>query len=262
MAAISLPSFQAAFAQLLMEPPAAADGSPRALDALPGLRDAPGLAVYRNTVLRSCIDALVANFPTVAQLVGEAWFRAAAAIYVRTHWPARPQLIDYGDHFATFLARFPPAADLPYLPAVATLDRSWTESHLAGDAPVLDGAALARALQAHAVQAEVLALCLHPAARWHWFDAVPAFTVWQRHRDGRIDDDAIEWQGEGALLTRPAGRVTWQPLSRAGVALIGACESGVPLAAALEAACGFAAPDAAGAQLAQLVDAGAFAAFS
>ncbi|MDZ7653664.1 MAG: DNA-binding domain-containing protein [Burkholderiaceae bacterium] len=262
MAALSLPSFQAAFARLLMDPPGVGDGSAGAADALPGLRDAPGLAVYRNTVMRSCIDALHANYPTVAQLVGDAWFRAAAAVYVRTHWPARPLLIDYGDRFAAFLAQFPPAASLPYLAAVASLDRSWTESHLAGDAPVLDAAALASALHADAARPDALALCLHPAARWHWFDAVPAFTVWQRHREGRIDDGAIEWQGEGALLTRPAGRVAWRPLSRAGVALIEACAHGVPLAAALEAACAFATPDAAGAQLAQLVCAGAFAALS
>jgi Putative DNA-binding domain len=31
----------------------------------------PGFAVYRNTVMKGCIDALQANFPTVLRLVGE-----------------------------------------------------------------------------------------------------------------------------------------------------------------------------------------------
>ena len=255
MAALSVASFQAAFAQMLTDPPGAAGGL---CGALPELRGAPGLAVYRNTVMRGCIDALQANYPTVAQLVGDEWFRAAAAVYVRTHWPERPMLIDYGAGFAAFLGTFPPAASLPYLPAVASLDRSWTESHLAAEAPVLDGATLANALQSQASSPDALRLRLHPATRWHWFDAMPAFTLWQRHRAGRIDDSAIEWLGEGAFLTRPAGQVQWQSLPQAGIALVEACALGAPLAAALEAASALATPADAGAQLARLVNAGAF----
>ena len=43
--------------------------------------DAPGLAVYRNTIAKGCVDALAANFPTVQSMVGEDWFRAAAALF-------------------------------------------------------------------------------------------------------------------------------------------------------------------------------------
>jgi hypothetical protein len=46
------------------------------------LEDTPGLAVYRNTVLRGTVDVLVATFSTVVRMVGDDWFRAAAAIYV------------------------------------------------------------------------------------------------------------------------------------------------------------------------------------
>ena len=45
---------------------------------LSALESQPGFAVYRNTVLKGCIDALQASYPTVCQLVGEDWFRAAA----------------------------------------------------------------------------------------------------------------------------------------------------------------------------------------
>lgn len=41
----------------------------------------PGFAVYRNTVIKGRIDALQANYPAVARLIGEEWFRAAAAIF-------------------------------------------------------------------------------------------------------------------------------------------------------------------------------------
>ena len=36
-----------------------------------GLAAQPAFAVYRNTVMKGCVDALEANFPTVARLVGE-----------------------------------------------------------------------------------------------------------------------------------------------------------------------------------------------
>ena len=47
----------------------------------------PGFAVYRNTVLKGCIDALQANFPAVARLVGDDWFRAAASVHARSALP-------------------------------------------------------------------------------------------------------------------------------------------------------------------------------
>ena len=51
----------------------------------------PGFAVYRNTVLRGCIDALAANFPTVATLVGREWFDEAAGRFARQQPAARRQ---------------------------------------------------------------------------------------------------------------------------------------------------------------------------
>ena len=54
---------------------------------LSALESQPGFAVYRNTVLKGCIDALQASYPTVCQLVGTDWFRAAAAVYARAQPP-------------------------------------------------------------------------------------------------------------------------------------------------------------------------------
>lgn len=102
---------------------------------LSALRSQPGFAVYRNTVHKACIDALQANYPTVCALVGEEWFRAAAGLFVQARPPTDGRLMAYGEGFAHFLQGFEAAAGLPYLPAVARLDRCWTESHLAADAP-------------------------------------------------------------------------------------------------------------------------------
>jgi|GEM_PF-123769 len=248
----TLVDFQAEFAQALLADP---DSQPMHASAL---ARQPGFAVYRNTVLRGCIDALQANYPVVARLVGEAWFRAAAAIYARRNAPPQPMLVDYGDGFADFLAGFAPAADLPYLPAVARLDRAWTESHLAADVPALGAAGLAAWLRAPADRLASLRLAPHPAARWHWFEQLPAYTIWQRNRATACDAAAIDWRGEGALLTRPAGAVQWRPLSPAGAALLDASAAGAPLGDALAAA-GCELHDL-GAVLAALLEAGAFAA--
>lgn len=213
---------------------AALQGQPAQAPWLAALQAQPGFAVYRNTVVKGCIDALQASYPTVCQLVGKDWFRAAAAVHARTHPPADGLLMGYGAGFADFLIGFEPAADLPYLPAVARLDRCWTECHLAADAAAASAHWLAHQKPHTLPQAR---LRPHPAARWVWSEHHPAYTLWQRHRDGLLPlPDPLPWHGEGALLTRPQAQVVWHPLTRAGVALLDACAQGQPLAAAASAA--------------------------
>lgn len=242
----ALAAFRAEFASALMAPADVARAAPFAHC---------GFEVYRNTVRRGCIDALLAQYPSVARLTGDDWMRAAAAAYVETHWPREPRLIDYGHDFPVFLAAFGPATELMYLAEVARLDRAWTESHLAADAPVLTLAALV-ALGEALAQAR---LQPHPAARWGWHPAQPAYEIWRRQREG--DDAAAEltWQPDGALLTRPDGAVHWQALSCDGVRLLDHCATGLPLEAALQAAQIDTERDAPP-LLAALVGAGAFAA--
>lgn len=191
--------------------------------ALAAITGQPGFAVYRNTVIAACIDALAANFPAVQRLVGEDWFRAAASVYVRAQPPRDGRLVGYGEGFAGFLAGFPPARELPWLADVARLDRWWTESHLAADGPVLDAAALGT-LPVQGLAA--LRLRPHAAARWGWFPAQPVFTLWSRQREAVAPADGIDWHGEGALLARPDGVVRWCTLDAAGCALLDGLEIG------------------------------------
>lgn len=215
----------------------------------------PGFAVYRNTVMKGCIDALQANYPAVARLVGEKWFRAAASLYVRERRPQDARMPFYGDGFADFLVRFEPAADLPYLPDVARLDRLWTEAHAARDEPALPPSALAD------LAPEVLAnTVLHPhsAAHWRWFAGQPIYTIWKRNREVHGDDGEIDWKGEGALLVRPYGTVAWIALDAAGCAFLDACQAGQPLADAAAAALSAQQEADLGGLLCTLLDAGAF----
>ena len=231
---IDLAAYQDAFAAALLADVPVERASPE----IAHLMRQPGFAVYRNTVVKGCIDALQANYPTVERLVGEEWFRAAAAVFVRRWLPTQPSLLSYGAGLPTFLESFEPAREVPYLAAVARVDRWWTEAHAAADAPLLDAAHLA-ALSPHAMA--LRALAVHPAARWGWSDRWPIHTLWVRNREGGAADDdvLIDWTGEGVLVTRAVGPVAVEALGRGGVALLDACAAGssidVAIGTALEA---------------------------
>ena len=229
-----LTAFQRAFTQALL-----ADAPP-----MPGRSDAPafavqpGFAVYRNTVQSACIDALEANYPVLTALVGHEWLRSAAAEYARQQPPRDVRLMVYGEDFADFLGAADSAADLPYLPAVARLERLWREAHVAADAAALETDML------RAVPTEVLptlALAPHPAARWHWFEQGPAYSLWQAHQGDAAEQRAadlaaIDWRPEGVLITRPHGQVRVAPASLATCAFLLACADAQPLPQALHAA--------------------------
>jgi hypothetical protein len=224
----ALARFQDAFARALLAPADAA--CPPDVAALTAQ---PAFAVYRNTVMKGCIDALQANYPAVARLVGEEWFRAAAAIHVRQALPADPTLLRYGAAFADFLARFKQAAEMPYLSSVARLDRFWTEAHAALTEETLAPNALA-CLAPEALAGVVLHP--HPAARWAWFGDGPIYTIWSRNRADAPSDVDLDWRPEGALLVRPHEVVEWFALDAAGCALLDACAAGHTLAEAAQAA--------------------------
>lgn len=224
---MQLADFQDRFAYALF-----ADGDSIA-PGLAALVRQPGFAVYRNTVMKACIDALQANFPSVARLVGEEWFRAAAALHVQADKPQDPRMLFYGAGFPRFLADFQPAAALSYLPGIAQLDRYWCEAHAARDETPLDPTSLSR-LAPHVLGKAVLHP--HPSARWKWFDAMPIYTIWQRNRQAGEDNSEIAWQGEGALIVRPHAAVEWHPLNAAACALLDACADSRPLGEAAAAA--------------------------
>lgn len=235
-ATAGLREFQDAFANTLALHPTTAPAAPQ----MARLIAQPGFAVYRNTVMKGCIDALQASYPAVARLVGDEWFRAAAALYVPTHLPRSPVLLDYGSDFADFLDGFEPARELPYLADVARLDRLWTEAHIARDeAPV----AAASVAELAPDQLAAAFLRPHPSARWAWYDEQPIVTIWQRNRmPGAVVDgvngeaEQFGWHAEGVLLTRPRGEVQWIALPKPACALLDACARGDTLADAAVAA--------------------------
>jgi hypothetical protein len=183
-------------------------------------------AIYRNTAMRACLDALEANYPAVVCLVGREWFRAAAAIHVTESPPRDPRLTTYGDDFAGFLGAFPPASELPYLADVARLDRLWTESFVAADADVLDASMIA-SLGPDALGA--LRLHRHPAART-FASSLPAVSIWQASRNAMAVSADLVWRAEFAIVTRIDHEVSVTPVDAAAWRLFEACTEGASLA--------------------------------
>jgi hypothetical protein len=231
--------------------------------ALSSWCDAPDLQarldVYRNTIAKGCADALVAQFPTVGKVVGEPWLAAAARRFAQVHPPTEPSLLTYGAGFPDWLARFPPAADMPFLPGLAALDMLWTQAHLAADAEPLRPDALG-ALAPEAFSRA--ALTPHPAARLAWFDAgLPSLWL-ALQADAPPERLELDDRPEGLLFVRPALRVEALRLSRGAYVLAAACAEGRSLAAAAAEAAQ-AEPEAAlDAAFARLLTAGAFAALT
>ena len=240
----ALAAFQAAFASDLVRAP-----EERPISAL---ADQPGFAVYRNTVMTGCVAALAANYPTVRQLLGDAWFNDLGRDFVRRSPPCNGVLARYGEGFASFVETSS-AAELAYLPAIAVLDRCWTEAHLAADAPVLSPVDFAGLV---AERFGTCRLVLHPAARWQTFASMPAFTIWRRHRERLAIGDELDWHGESALLARPGAAVNWCQIDDAAATFLSACNAGRTLVESLDSATGAAEEPAA--WLPGLLHAGAF----
>lgn len=221
---MTLAQFQDAFVEALYLRPA---------PALQALSRQPAFAVYRNTVLNGCVEALLANFPSVERLVGEHWMRATAAAYAQDSPPVDARLITYGAGFAAFIDTLLPTHGLPWLGDVARLDFDWAQAFAAPDAPALVLADLA------GMSAEVLAqahLRPRPGVHWRWFEQYPVFSLWQCNRMARDWAQEQPWVAEGALLSGDASGVSAQPLEIGGCAFLDACAAGHSLEQASERA--------------------------
>jgi hypothetical protein len=223
----TLAAFQDAFATALAERSAV----PIAAWLPVGEVEPAGLAVYRNTIAKGCVDALAANFPTVARLVGEDWFRAAAALFATEHPPASAALLAYGEAFPGWLAAFPPVEDLPYLPAMAWMDWRWTTALFAPEAEPLDA-------DAFALEPDVLMNArprLHPSLTFAGFDAgLPG--LWLAAREPNPGEMELVEDPQAILIVRPHDTVRCRRLDAAGLAFLTAAQDGATLGEAITAA--------------------------
>lgn len=171
--------------------------------------------VYRNNVYASLIDVLAGRFPVVMRLVGEDFFRAMARAYVEREPPRSAVLIRYGASLPAFVAGFPPAASVPYLADIASLEWAWHAAYHAADAAPLPVAELARAID----RAEDAVLMLHPSLGVV-HSLYPIVSIFELNtQSGEVP--AIRLEGrEDALVLRPRLKVEIKRLPQGGAPFI------------------------------------------
>lgn len=122
---------QSDFTSALLDPEAAVPGG---LINPDGEHATKRFDVYRNNVAAGLSDALETAFPVVRKLVGDAFFRAMAGVYLRKHPPKTPVMMFYGDAMPAFLRRFPPARSIGYLADIAAVELALRSAYHAADA--------------------------------------------------------------------------------------------------------------------------------
>jgi hypothetical protein len=195
------------------------------------------IAIYRNTVFTNYRNALGASYRVVSQLVGKSFFDAAVDAYVLACPSTGGDLNVYGDRFGDFLATYPHARDLPYLPDVARLEWAVDEASRAADMEGTPEAMLAALAAAPAERITAQRFALDPSCRFVVSD-FPLLRIWQVHQPGFEGDIAVAFDTgtDHLLVRREASTVVIERLPAGDFALLRALGDGADLAAALDAA--------------------------
>lgn len=101
------------------------------------------LAIYGNAYRARLTEALAANHPALAKLLGEAGFAVLASDYIRTHESRSFSIRWYGDVLAEFLAVEPRYADVPVLAELARWEWAMSEAFDAAESVPIDADVLA-----------------------------------------------------------------------------------------------------------------------
>ena len=155
--------------------------------------------VYRNNVYFGLIEALAAQFPAIARLLGKEMFLNTAKAYIARHPPHSPLLFRYGEDFCGFLEAAAPLRDYPYLGDVARLEWLWMQAYHAPDAEPLGAEGLAQIPQD---KLESVRLALHPSLRL-LNSKYPVVSI--RHTnlaDEEVAPVELSGAGDGALIIR------------------------------------------------------------
>lgn len=209
---------QPEFAAALLDP---AKPLPPGLIAMGGRFD-----VYRNNVVASLSAALARTFPVVEQMLGDDYFRALAAEFVRRHPPGERVVARYGAAFPSFLEGFEPLREYPYLPDLARLEWARIEAWHAADHPVAD-LPLAED-PARLVRSQLM---LHPSARIVTSDW-PVASLWDAHQAEEFASPE-DWQGECLAVFRREGQLVHAKLAHRHASFLEALEHSVTLGDAL-----------------------------
>ncbi len=220
-------SDQATFAAALLNPEVPC---PVGLTAWNGSDPARRFAVYRNNVVSSLIDALAETFPVVQELVGEAFFRAMAGVFVRQAPPPSVQLVEYGAGFPAFIEQFDPARGVPYLADVARLEFLRVRAFHAADADSVSLKQITQAL-ADPERLPLLQVGCHPSLGV-LSSRYAVVSLWAAHQGVGDLTEVNPFLPESVLVARVGLEVHVVSLPPGGDRLVTGFAHGLPLGAA------------------------------
>ena len=198
-----------------------------------GIAGEARLNIHRNAFIGNLTTALRLVYPAVCRLVGAPFFENASRLFIEAEPPRSAWLDAYGADFPEFLAGFPPAATLHYLPGIARFERAVNHALHAADAEPLDLPRLAAA----AAHGDIV-LVPHPSvglvAAAHPVDAICRAVL-------EADDAAMAAIDLAAgpvwlIVARGANGVEIQPLTEPEWRFMADLCASLPLPAAIEAA--------------------------
>lgn len=141
-----LNEFQEEFKDLMLDDPKTLDHPPEKLAAFCEIGEIAlpdRLKVYRNNIVGSLTDVMVATFPILDRLVGREFLELMARSYILENPPEHGCLSLYGEGFDGFIEAFELAKSLPYLPDVARFELALNKAYYAQDDTALKADALA-----------------------------------------------------------------------------------------------------------------------
>lgn len=199
-----------------------------------GLPPERRLQIYRNNTFASLTEALRQTYPVTQRLVGEGFFRYAAAQYISQYPSVSGDLHDFGGSFPDFLKGFEPASSLAYLPDLAELEWACDRVFYQADHLPLDTVALAGVPEG---SQGALKFELHPACRLLASD-YPLLRIWQVNQENYRGDPSVDLSEGGVrlLIMRPRLEVEIQALQEGDFMLLKTLSEGIDFATACDRA--------------------------
>ena len=188
------------------------------------------LAVYQNNVFGCLGDALKIAYPVMVKLVGTEFFEYMADEFIRQTPSENGNLHHFGGKLAGFLADFPGAGELAYLPDVARLEWACHEVFFSEDHFPLDSGRLAVVPEN---QLGKLKFHLHPATRM-LASQFPVHQIWETNQEGFAGDQAVNLDRGGVflLVRRNDYQAVLNPLTPGEWSFLNACQAGDDLSKA------------------------------
>ena len=188
------------------------------------------LGVYRNNVFGCLTDSLKIAYPVIVKLVGGEFFEHLADAFIQQTPSNSGNLHHFGCELAWFLAEFPSAGELAYLPDVAKLEWACHEVFFAEDHLPLNSERLAVVPE---TKLGKLKFHLHPATRL-LASQFPVHRIWETNQPGFTGDSAVDLDRGGVhlLVRRNDYQAVLKPLTEGEWSFLNSCRAGYDISRA------------------------------